>query len=143
AQWAPAPYIGLWSRLARFTIALLERALAQRRVVKATLMRGTLHLVSAKDYLAFSMATSRAPPERWDLARRRHVDAATILRASLRSTRRWRPRTSDTSRRAARRQPTTSPRGARSVRRPSAPRSRRSARRSVRSPILTGARSTT
>ena len=92
AQWAPAPYLGLWSRLARFTVADLERALAQRRVVKATLMRGTLHLVSAKDYPAFSVATTRARPERWPPASRRLVDAATIHRATLKDARTARTR---------------------------------------------------
>ena len=65
AQWSPAPYIGLWSRLASFGIADLERALETRTVVKATLMRGTLHVVSAKDYLALSVATTRARSASW------------------------------------------------------------------------------
>src|SRR4030081_3029539 len=71
AQWAPAPYVGLWSRLAKFGIADLERALAARTVVKATLMRGTLHLVSAKDYPALSVATTQSRPARWAPAQRR------------------------------------------------------------------------
>ena len=83
AQWAPAPYVGLWSRLSKFTIAELERALAAHTVIKATLMRGTLHLVSAKDYPALSVATTRARPERWAPAARRLADADTIHRATL------------------------------------------------------------
>jgi len=83
AQWAPAPYVGLWSRLAKFAIADLERALAARTVVKATLMRGTLHLVSAKDYPALSVATTRSRPERWAPASRRLADADTIHRATI------------------------------------------------------------
>jgi len=50
AQDARAPYIGLWSRLDGFGRTELTRALRARRIVKATLMRGTLHLVSARDY---------------------------------------------------------------------------------------------
>jgi hypothetical protein len=84
AQWAPAPYVGLWSRLAKFAIADLERALAARTVVKATLMRGTLHLVSARDYPALSVATTRARPERWAPAARRLADAEAIHRATVR-----------------------------------------------------------
>lgn len=83
AQWAPAPYVGLWSRLAKFAIADLEAALAKRTVVKATLMRGTLHLVSARDYPALSVATTRARPERWAPAERRLADAQAIHRATL------------------------------------------------------------
>ncbi|MDP9245529.1 MAG: winged helix DNA-binding domain-containing protein [Chloroflexota bacterium] len=83
AQWSPAPYIGLWSRLAKFAITDLERALAERTVVKATLMRGTLHVVSAKDYPALSVATTRSRPERWAPAARRLADADTIHRATI------------------------------------------------------------
>jgi hypothetical protein len=50
AQWAPAPYVALWSRLEGFERAALERALARGSVVKALLMRATMHLVSARDY---------------------------------------------------------------------------------------------
>ncbi len=54
AQWPPSPYIGLWSRLDGFTPGQLVSGVARRRVVKATLMRTTLHLVSAGDYLAYA-----------------------------------------------------------------------------------------
>jgi Winged helix DNA-binding domain len=50
AQWAPAPYIALWSRLEGFERTALERGLARGQVVKALLMRATMHLVSARDY---------------------------------------------------------------------------------------------
>jgi len=83
AQWAPAPYVGLWSRLTTFAIQDLERALATRRVVKATLMRGTLHLVSAKDYPALSVATTRSRPERWLPSSRLLPEATAIHRGML------------------------------------------------------------
>ena len=83
AQWSPAPYVGLWTRLATFAIRDLERALADRKVVKATLMRGTLHIVSAKDYPALSVATTRSRPERWAPAARRLDDADAIHRATI------------------------------------------------------------
>jgi hypothetical protein len=54
AQWPPSPYIALWSRLEGFGRDNLMRAIERRRVVKATLMRGTLHHVSARDYLAYA-----------------------------------------------------------------------------------------
>ena len=52
AQEPASPYIGLWARLDGFEAASLDRAIAEREVVKATLMRSTLHLVSAADYRA-------------------------------------------------------------------------------------------
>ena len=51
AQEPASPHIGLWTRLASFEPAHLDRALADRSVVKGTLMRSTLHIVSAADYL--------------------------------------------------------------------------------------------
>jgi hypothetical protein len=56
AQWSPAPYVALWTRLEGFRIPHLERALAQKKVVKATLMRSTLHLVSSADYPLYAAA---------------------------------------------------------------------------------------
>ena len=54
AQWPPSPYLGLWARLEDFRADDLMRAVVRRHVVKATLMRRTLHLVSARDYLGFA-----------------------------------------------------------------------------------------
>jgi len=53
AQWPQAPYVGLWSRLAGFAREELERALRAGEVVKPTVMRGTLHLLTARDYPLF------------------------------------------------------------------------------------------
>jgi hypothetical protein len=57
AQWAPSPYVALWSRLAGFEREQLTRPIDRGEIVKATLMRATLHLVSARDYPAYSLAT--------------------------------------------------------------------------------------
>jgi hypothetical protein len=53
AQLPGAPYTGLWSRLAGFERAALARLLDERALVRATLMRATLHLATADDFLAF------------------------------------------------------------------------------------------
>ncbi len=53
-QWSPSPYIGLWSRLVGFRRDELTRAFEQKQVVKATLMRITLHVVTARDFLALA-----------------------------------------------------------------------------------------
>ena len=45
------PYYGLWSRLAGFRPDDLARLLLSRQVVRIALMRGTIHLVSARDCL--------------------------------------------------------------------------------------------
>src|SRR6266851_4432992 len=45
------PYYGLWSRLAGFRPDDLAQLILSRRVVRIALMRGTIHLVSARDCL--------------------------------------------------------------------------------------------
>jgi len=60
AQYSPSPYIGLWSRLSDFNREELEAAVLEDRVLKATLMRGTLHLVSGRDFGRYRVA-SRSP----------------------------------------------------------------------------------
>jgi hypothetical protein len=50
SQEPASPYIALWSRLTAFDPRALDRAFAERRVIKATLMRVTLHAVSRADY---------------------------------------------------------------------------------------------
>ncbi|TCO41591.1 winged helix DNA-binding protein [Kribbella antiqua] len=47
------PYVGLWSRVDGFEEGQLDQAVQDREVVRATLFRGTLHLVTADDYLRF------------------------------------------------------------------------------------------
>ena len=56
AQWPQAPYVGLWSRVEGFRRETLERAIRSGKVLKATVMRGTLHLVTARDYAIFFAA---------------------------------------------------------------------------------------
>lgn len=68
AQWSPSPYLALWTPLERFAIADLASALERRAVVKATLMRGTLHLVSAREYPAYVTATAAARVAAWRTA---------------------------------------------------------------------------
>jgi len=70
AQWPRAPYVGLWSRLARFERDDLESALRDRTVVKATLMRGTLHLASAADYPFYAVSATEARRALWTSTQR-------------------------------------------------------------------------
>jgi Winged helix DNA-binding domain len=51
AQVPRDPYVALWSRLDRFRPERLAEPIAERRAVRMTLFRGTLHLVTADDAL--------------------------------------------------------------------------------------------
>jgi len=53
-QYAPAGYVGLWSRVAGLARDDLTKALFERSVVQGTLMRSTIHMVSAADYWRFA-----------------------------------------------------------------------------------------
>ncbi|MGH8912024.1 MAG: winged helix DNA-binding domain-containing protein, partial [Acidimicrobiia bacterium] len=71
AQHANAPYVALWSRRRDQTLADLEAALVDRSVVKATIMRSTLHLVAASDFWAFDAACSPGRVGVWSATARR------------------------------------------------------------------------
>ena len=47
------PYVGLCTRLAGFTTDELSRLLSERTVVRAPVMRATVHLADAADFVAF------------------------------------------------------------------------------------------
>lgn len=53
AQEPASPYVALWNRVAGFDPADLDAAFADHTIVKATLMRITLHAVDARDHPAF------------------------------------------------------------------------------------------
>ena len=89
AQYAPAMYVGLWSRRHGMDRPGLTGLLENRAVVQGTLMRGTIHLVTAADYWPMALALRR-PLRDWWL--RTHKDgpgepelagAADTLRAAL------------------------------------------------------------
>jgi hypothetical protein len=73
AQYAPSPYVGLWSRLRDFRRDQLTTALGERRAVQATLLRVTIHVVSAADYPPLTEAVRAARREWWTRAARRQL----------------------------------------------------------------------
>lgn len=85
AQEAASPYLGLWNRLAGFDPADLDAAFADRTVVKATLIRLTLHVVHVEDYPAFhnamvpSLRASRLHDRRFTTSGLTIADADALL----------------------------------------------------------------
>lgn len=89
AQYAPSAYIALWSRLEGFQRNDLTRALERRRVVQATLLRTTIHIVSRRDYWPWAEAIRESTGEwlqrAWpQVAALDLAGAARTLRAALR-----------------------------------------------------------
>jgi hypothetical protein len=81
AQWPPSPYIGLWSRLVGFKRETLERAVQRGDVLKPTVMRGTLHLITARDYPLFYAALRDMPT--W--FQPHHLEHARLILAGARA----------------------------------------------------------
>ena len=84
AQYTPSPYIALWSRVTGFRKEQLTRALEDRKAVKSSLFRITLHITSARDYPYYAAAwlpaaremTPRVTVERMaELSRKVHAAA--------------------------------------------------------------------
>jgi Winged helix DNA-binding domain len=88
-QYAPSAYIGLWSRLRDFPREALTAALQRRRAVQATLMRQTIHVVSARDYPPLAEAVREARRAWWRRVQGRQVEGldmdavAALLRRRL------------------------------------------------------------
>jgi hypothetical protein len=82
AQYAPSMYIGLWSRLEGFEREALTRALERRTVVQGTLMRITIHLVSAGDWWPMSAGIRDARRKAWLDYRRASLGEADVKKAA-------------------------------------------------------------
>ena len=59
-QYAPSGYVGLWTRLAGFQRDALTDGLETGRVIQATLLRVTIHLVSRREFWPYAMGVRQA-----------------------------------------------------------------------------------
>ena len=64
-QYAPSGYVGLWTRLAAFQRDALTRALEDRSVIQATLLRTTIHIVSRREYWPYALGVREARRALW------------------------------------------------------------------------------
>lgn len=60
AQWPRPPFVGLWSRVDGFEREQLAALFAERKVVRATFLRATIHVVSSKDFVGLRPAIQSA-----------------------------------------------------------------------------------
>jgi hypothetical protein len=87
AQYSPSPYLTLLARVDGFERSQLTTALERRQVVKALLLRGTLHIVTPRDYWTFTVARKALGADYWPpgyerlLPKRRiaEIAAATVM----------------------------------------------------------------
>jgi hypothetical protein len=93
AQWSPSPYVALWSRLVGFRREKLWSAIERHEVIRARLMRGTLHLVSARDFYAYAVATQDLQRGAWNrLAVGRGADPKKVAALAIAFARTPRPK---------------------------------------------------
>ncbi len=81
-QYAPSGYVGLWSRVEGFERDALTRALERRTAVQGTLMRVTIHLVSAREFWLFASGVREARRGWW--LRQQKIDQAACVEAAAR-----------------------------------------------------------
>ena len=62
-QYAPSGYVGLWTRVAGFERDDLTRALEDRSLIQASLLRTTIHIVSRREYWLYANGIRRARQE--------------------------------------------------------------------------------
>jgi hypothetical protein len=65
AQYWPAPPVALWSRVAGFDPEPFYAALEDGELVTGTLLRATLHLVSAREHPAYAAVAAEAAGHHW------------------------------------------------------------------------------
>jgi hypothetical protein len=81
-QYAPSGYIALWSRMPDFRRPALTRVLERHRAFTGTLMRITIHTVSARDYPLFSEGVRRSRRTVWLRSPAAEVGAADMSRVA-------------------------------------------------------------
>jgi hypothetical protein len=81
AQWPQAPYVGIWTRATSFRRQTLERELVRGTVIKAPVMRQTLHLVTPPDYglIRSAMSETNFP---WETSTAKRLAASARALAS-------------------------------------------------------------
>jgi hypothetical protein len=87
AQQSNDPYIALWSRLNGFRHEELTALIVERRLNRATTMRGTLHLHTADDLLGFRALVQPFLSAQWKsnfLKRFGSEDRKAVIRAGIR-----------------------------------------------------------
>lgn len=91
AQHSSSPYLALLARLDGFERTQLTAALERRQIVKALLLRGTLHLVTPPDLWAFATARKALGADYWPpayeriISKRKIAEIAALTIAELRA----------------------------------------------------------
>jgi hypothetical protein len=83
AQYWPAPLVALWSRVAGFEAERFYAALEDAELVSGTLLRATLHVVSAREHPAYASVAAQAAGHHWRRTKAEPGDELPALLARL------------------------------------------------------------
>lgn len=83
AQHWPAVGVALWSRASGFDAGDLDRALEAREVLLGTLLRGTLHVVSARQHPSYAAVVRDSQAAAWRRTDAEPPPEADVLRAEV------------------------------------------------------------
>lgn len=92
AQHWPALPVALWTRVRDFAPDDLYGALERRELVVGTLLRGTIHMVSAREHPNYARVAEEAAPDSWRRTKSPPGPDASALHARLLDFTRSRPR---------------------------------------------------
>jgi winged helix DNA-binding protein len=95
AQYWPAPPAALWSRVDGFEPAALHQALENGDLVAGTLLRATLHLVSAREHPAYAAVAEEERGPHWRRTKDEPGEEVAQLLTGLRSFARRTPRSAE------------------------------------------------
>jgi hypothetical protein len=95
AQYWPAPPVALWSRVAGFAPEPFYAALEGGDLVTGTLLRATLHLVSAREHPAYAAVAAEAAGHHWRRTDAEPGKAVGALLTKLQAYARTTPRTGE------------------------------------------------
>jgi hypothetical protein len=95
AQYWPAPPVALWSRVAGFAAEPFYAALERGELVTGTLLRATLHLVSAREHPAYAAVAEEERGPHWRRTKDEPGDQVEELLTKLRAYARKTPRSTD------------------------------------------------
>jgi hypothetical protein len=95
AQHWPALPVALWSRVSGFAVEDLHRALERGDLVVGTLLRNTLHLVSAREHPAYAAVVAATGADDWRRTKAEPSAEVNELRAELLSYAEEAPRTGE------------------------------------------------
>ncbi len=93
AQYWPAVPVALWSRMHNFSPTVLYRALTDGELVTGQMIRGTLHVVTAREYPGYAAMAAESGTDRWHRTKAETTAEMELIRRDMAAYASEQPRT--------------------------------------------------